>query len=176
MREIHTSRLYLKQMEQADAGALYSIWSDPAVTAFMNISAMTDVSQAMEMIGLLTELERENKAVRFTVRDRKSKDIIGSIGFNTLDFDNERAEVGYDISKSHWGKGFAGEAIAGMMEYGFGQLGLNRIEAKVEPDNNNSIRVLEKLRFTLEGTLRQYEKINGKFVDYRVYSKLKADE
>ncbi|WP_046945346.1 GNAT family N-acetyltransferase, partial [Bacillus cereus] len=83
--------------------------------------------------------------------------------------------IGYDISKAFWGKGYAPEAISALLEYAFTNLKLNRIEAKVEPENLNSISILKKLKFTLEGTLRKSEKSNGKFIDLSIYSKLITD-
>lgn len=92
-----------------------------------------------------------------------------------MDFENAKAEIGYDIAKSFWGKGYASEAIYSLLDYAFSSLKMNRIEAKVEPENVNSIKLLQKLNFTFEGTLRQYERIDGKFNDLNIYSKLMSD-
>lgn len=173
--ELFTKRLVLRKMRTSDAPALFTIWSDPAVAAFMNISAFTHESQAIEMINLLNELAETKQAIRYSVFDLKSKKIIGSCGFNAIDSENARVEIGYDIARVHWGNGYAPEAIQVLMDEAFGNLDINRIEAKVEPANVNSISVLQKLGFSFEGTLRQYEKVNGRFVDIQVYSLLKED-
>ncbi|HCF31630.1 MAG TPA: GNAT family N-acetyltransferase, partial [Bacillus sp. (in: Bacteria)] len=96
-------------------------------------------------------------------------------GYNSLDFENSKTEIGYDISKTFWGKGYAPEAISSLLDYAFTHLKLNRVEAKVEPANVNSIKVLEKLNFTFEGTLRKSEKSAGKLIDLNIYSKLISD-
>lgn len=162
-------------MTTADAESLFQIWSDPGVTRFMNISHFTDVSQAKEMILFLDQLAQDKKAIRFSIIELKSNEIIGSCGYNSLDAENAKTEIGYDIGKKYWGNGYAPEAISALVDHAFSSLHLNRVEAKVEPENVNSIKVLEKLSFTFEGTLRQSERSKGKFIDLSIYSKLKTD-
>ncbi|WP_152655648.1 GNAT family N-acetyltransferase [Oceanobacillus sp. CFH 90083] len=173
--ELFTKRLVLRKIQTSDAAALFNIWSDPAVAAFMNISAFTSESQAVEMIDLLNELAETKQAIRYSVFDLHSKEIIGSCGFNAINAENARVEIGYDIAKAHWGNGYAPESVQALIDEAFINLGINRIEAKVEPANINSVKVLQKLRFTFEGTLRQYEKVKGNFVDIHMYSLLKND-
>lgn len=175
IQELNTQRLYLRKMKVSDSQSLFEIWSDPDVTKFMNIANFTNEKQAKEMIELLDELSNENKAIRFSMVELKSGEIIGTCGFNMIDFENDKTEIGYDLSKKHWGMGYASEGIRALIHYAFEILNLNRIEAKVEPANSNSIRVLQKLNFTFEGTLRQFEKSNGKYIDLHMYSLLKSD-
>ncbi|MGG0655398.1 GNAT family N-acetyltransferase [Rummeliibacillus pycnus] len=175
IKELNTQRLHLRRMEVSDSHSLFKIWSDPDVTKFMNISSFTREEQAKGMIELLEELAQASEAIRFSMIEQKSNEIIGTCGFNSLDFENAKAEIGYDIAKAYWGMGYAPEGINALLNYAFETLKLNRIEAKVEPANVNSIKVLQKLNFTFEGTLRQYEKSKGNFIDINMYSLLKID-
>ncbi|WP_339226063.1 GNAT family protein [Oceanobacillus sp. FSL K6-2867] len=174
-KELFTKRLHLRKMKVSDSPALFNIWSDPDVTKFMNISRFINESQAKEMIELLDELSQTSKAIRYSMVDLNTNEIIGTCGFNSIDFENARAEIGYDITKNKWRMGYAPEGIRALINLAFGNLQLNRIEAKVDPKNVNSIHVLQKLNFTFEGTLRQYEKSKGNFVDISIYSLLKTD-
>jgi len=173
--ELHTERLHLRTMKLSDSPSLFKIWSDPDVTKFMNIDCFTDENQAKDMIKHLKELSQDNKAIRFSIIETESNGIIGSCGYDSLDFENARAEIGFDIARAFWGRGYALEAINSLLNYAFSSLKLNRIEAKVEPENVNSIKVLQKLNFMFEGTLRQYERVNGRFIDLNIYSKLETD-
>ncbi|MEJ8547368.1 GNAT family N-acetyltransferase [Brevibacillus borstelensis] len=175
MEKVTTDRLELKPMELADAPALFSFWSDPAVSKYMNIETFTDVAQAEQMISLLQGLSQEGKACRWTIALRQPFEIIGSCGFNYLDHENKRAEIGYDLGRPFWGSGYASEAIQALLDYGFQHLRLNRIEAKVEPENIPSIKLLKRLQFTEEGRLRQYEMSKGKLVDVIMFSLLESD-
>lgn len=175
MTQLQTERLALRKMKASDSASLFQIWSDPEVTKYMNIDNFTAESQALEMIEILDKLAMENKAIRYAIIELQSNRIIGSCGYNMLDFTNSKAEIGYEISKQYWGKGYAQEAIRALLDYAFSALQLVRIEAKVEPENINSIRVLQKLNFTFEGTMRKCEKSKETLIDLSIYSKLITD-
>lgn len=173
--ELQTERLKLKKMDVSNSSSLFKIWSDPDVTKFMNINSFTDESQAIEMIEMFDLLSQENKAIRYSIFHVESNQIIGSCGYNSLDFENLKAEIGYEISKEYWGNGFASEAVLTLVNYAFHNLHFNRIEAKIEPDNKNSIKLVEKLNFQFEGTLRKSERSKDTFIDLNMYSKLVTD-
>ena len=171
--KLQSKRLQLIQSEYKHAPALFAFWKDPEVTRFMNIESCNHVEEVIELIDLLNLLAAEKKAIRYTIIVKDTNEIIGSCGFNDVDYDNARAEVGYDLGRNYWGKGYATEAVSTLMNYGFNELHLNRIEARVVPKNEPSITLLERLGFQYEGTLRQFEKINGDYTDVGIYSKLK---
>lgn len=172
---LSTKRLTLRKMELADAAMLFQIWSNPEVTKFMNIDHFTDQTEARDMIVLLNNLAEEQKAIRYSIIEAESNRIIGSCGFNSLDLDHAKAEIGYDIHFDFWGNGYASEAISCLIDNAFHHLKLHRLEAKVQPENINSAKVLKKLKFTLEGTLRESEKSKGKWIDLDLYSLLATD-
>ncbi len=173
--ELRTERLILKKMTVTDSSSLFKIWSDPEVTKFMNINNFNDEEQAAQMIELLDKLSQENKAIRYSIYHLESEQIIGSCGYNLLDFENSKAEIGYELGKEYWRNGFATEVILKLLDYAFNNLHFNRIEAKVEPANTNSIKLLEKLNFQFEGTLRKSERSKDTFIDLNLYSKLTTD-
>lgn len=173
--QMNTERLVLRKMEAADSKKLFQLWSDPQVTRFMNIESFTSETQAAEMIQLFDQLHRDNQAIRYSIFNKETNELIGSCGFNYVDYENAKAEVAYDIRRNFWGRGFASEAVSSLLHHAFSVMGLNRIGAKVDPDNTNSIKLLRRLNFQFEGTLRQSEQINKQFFDLNMYSKLKSD-
>lgn len=173
--ELNTARLLLRKMRASDSASLFPIWSDPEVTKFMNIDSFTEEKQAKEMISFLDDLSKEEKAIRYAIIEVESNQIIGSCGFNFIDYGNAKAEIGYELKKLYWGQGYAKEALSCLIQSAFNDLKLNRIEAKIEPDNINSIRLIEKLSFTYEGTLRKAEKSKNRSIDLRLYSLLATD-
>jgi len=169
--ELQTERLQLRKMQVSDSASLFEIWSDPEVTRFMNVRCFTAENQATEMIQLLDDLSQDNKAIRFSIIHKESGEIIGSCGYNALDFANGVAEIGYDLAKSYWGRGYASEAVSSLVEYAFSSWKLKRIEAKVDPENQNSIKLLQKLGFMFEGILSQEEGVEEASNDLHLYSK-----
>ena len=78
-------------------------------------------------------------------------------GVSLTDFlEKGRAELGYYLSRDHWGKGLTTEAVRAVLRYGFEEMGLYRIHATAHPENVGSIRVLEKVGMRREGLMRGY--------------------
>ncbi|WP_284141520.1 GNAT family protein [Virgibacillus sp. LDC-1] len=173
--QFFTERLHVRKITTKDSEELFRIWSDPDVTRFMNISNFTNEQQAADMIYFLNQLYEKNEAVRYSIIELSTNKIIGSCGFNSLDKEHDRTEIGYELAKASWGKGYATEAISKLIDIAFQEMNLNRIEAKIDAKNKNSIRLMERLHFTYEGTLRQYEKNDGKYADIQLFSRLKSD-
>lgn len=175
-KEFLTDRLFLKEMELGDAATLFTFWSDEEVTKFMNISPFTEVSEAEAMIAAIQALSKKDQANRFSIFTRTTHELIGTCGFNQIDLENGRGEIGYDLGRPYWSRGFMAEALQALIDVGFRDYKLNRIEAKVEPGNTASQRLLVKLGFQKEGLLRQYEKKStGQHVDLLLYSLLNSD-
>ncbi len=86
----------------------------------------------------------------------KSEDrVIGGITFWNFGEGIRCVELGYELHPKYWGRGLAAEACAAVLEFGFTEMDLKRVEACPLAANNSSNRLLEKLGFTLEGNLRQ---------------------
>ena len=101
--------------------------------------------------------------------------VVGSVGLFNVDSRNRRAEIGYDLSPDSWGQGWMTIAAGAVLDWAFGEGGFNRIEATVMAGNQRSERVLEKLGFQREGTMRQYKFVRGEFKDYSLWARLARD-
>ena len=101
--------------------------------------------------------------------------VIGRIGFHHIDVNNKSAAIGYWLAKDAEGKGIITNACSKIIEYGFNDLGLNRIEIKAATHNPKSQAIPQKLHFTQEGILRQAEFVNGSYFDIVVYGLVKED-
>lgn len=172
---IETERLVLRAIKERDTEELYRIWSNHDVAEFMNIQAMNSLENARSMILILEALSEKEAGYRWTILDKADNRIIGTCGFNYFDEENMRTEIGYELDKEYWGKGLMKEALIWIIQMAFDEWKYNRIEAKVIPDNRNSIRLLEKLGFQLEGVMRQHEYTREVFHDVAMYSKLKEE-
>ena len=101
--------------------------------------------------------------------------MIGTCGFTRFDYENNAAEVGYVINPEYRGRGIAPEALARVLEFGFTELKLNRIEARYIVGNEVSRRVMEKCGMTYEGTARGRMLIKGVRHDIAYCSILKDE-
>ncbi|CAM2362525.1 GNAT family N-acetyltransferase [Listeria seeligeri] len=167
---IKTERLFLSEMTLADKEILFGYWSDDSVTRYMNIEPFQSLQPVEEMIRMLRQLEIEGKALRCVIILQATGEIIGTCGFNYIDHENQRAEIAYDLGTRFWKRGYATEAVQALMKWGIESFKLHRMEAKVDPRNEASISLLQKLGFQEEGLLRDYEKIGTEFQDLKLFS------
>ncbi len=173
---IETKRLKLMPINESHSSALHHFWSDPAVTQFMTIDPFETIEQTTEMIAFLVKKMTEGEASRYTIQLKNTEEIIGTCGLNYLDYQNNRTEVAYDLGSAYWGKGYAFEALSAFVEWVVLEQNFHRLEAKIDPDNFSSIKLIEKLGFKKEGLLRDYEKIGLHYYDVFMYSKIKEPE
>lgn len=94
----------------------------------------------------------------------------------TLNFckkDHRKVETGYWIFTEYWGRGIVPEALSKIFDYGFTEMNLHRISAEVEDNNKASIAGLKKAGFEYEGTLRECEIKDVRFINLQIYALLK---
>jgi len=103
------------------------------------------------------------------------KNIVGRIGLHHLNNQNKIGEIGYWLADGLQGRGIITKCCTAIINHGFTQLGLNRIEIKCGTGNSKSRAVAEKLQFKSEGISRQAELLNGKYIDLYLYAMLKED-
>lgn len=122
--------------------------------------------------AMLSADESETFAFAITVDNM----VIGSIGiFRQGNIHRHTAELGYYIAEEYWGKGIMTEAVKQICEYVFAKSDIIRIYAEPFAYNIASCRVLEKVGFQYEGTLRSNAVKNSKVIDMKMYSLLKAE-
>lgn len=101
--------------------------------------------------------------------------IAGTIGFNEISKANKIGTIGYWLGEAFQGRGIMTKALKAIIEYGFSELGLNRIEVCVAVGNKKSRALPERLGFTEEGTIRQAEWLYDHYVDHVIYGLLKEE-
>ena len=122
--------------------------------------------------AMLSADESETFAFAITVDNM----VLGSIGiFRQGNIHRQTAELGYYIAEEYWGKGIMTEAVKQICEYVFANSDIIRIYAEPFAYNIASCRVLEKVGFQYEGTLRSNAVKNGRVIDMEMYSLLKAE-
>jgi RimJ/RimL family protein N-acetyltransferase len=92
-----------------------------------------------------------------------------------MDPRSRRAEIGYSLAAEAWGQGYMNEALTALLDRGFSEFALNRVEADVDPRNTASIKCLARLGFALEGLLRQRWIVGGEVSDSAIYGLLRDE-
>lgn len=112
---------------------------------------------------------------QFVIVKNGTNELIGDIGVHFLPADGFQVELGCTLSEEHHGKGYATEALREVIRYVFGPLGKRRIIASIDPRNQASIRLFERLGFRKEAHFRESLFIDGEWVDDLVYAILKPE-
>ena len=103
------------------------------------------------------------------------KNIVGRMGLHHINYQNKIGEIGYWLADGLQGRGIITKCCTALINHGFTQLGLNRIEIKCGLGNDKSLAIAEKMQFKQEGILRKAELLNGKFIDLYLYAMLKEE-
>jgi len=170
-----TERLALRWMSAGDAPALYDMFRDPEVTRYWSTPAWTDIALADAFIEQAQADCASGIGLRFAITLRETGEFIGSIKLYDFFDQNRRCDIGYALLQPHWGKGYLGETMTALLNYAFTELNLNRIEADIDPRNDASARLLERMAFQKEGYMRERWIVNGEVCDTAFYGLLKRD-
>ncbi len=167
-----TDRLVLRQLRPSDAERMFAMRSDPLVMQHVNRPMATTVAEGGVLIELINSKISANESVHWAITVKGEDTLIGNIGFWRLVKEHYYAELGYTIAREHWGYGYATEAVAATLDFGFGTLGFHRVEAITRPPNTASIRVLVKNGFVQEGHFKENIFWNGEFQDSLHFGRL----
>ena len=168
---ISTERLLLRQFVQEDLANVFSGLSHPDIIEYYGISYQT-LEETKQQLKFFSDLEKNGTGIWWAVCSLDNKTFYGAGGLNNLSNTHRKAEIGFWLFPDFWGKGIMHEAMPLICQYGFEELGLHRIEGFVETNNINCKKALLKLEFEHEGTMRDAEIKNGKFISLDVYAKL----
>ncbi|MBW4460922.1 MAG: GNAT family N-acetyltransferase [Nodosilinea sp. WJT8-NPBG4] len=151
--DLETPRLWLRQSTEADAEAIFSLFSDSRVTQFHNLDTFTQLDEARAVVERRKVGLETDRGIRWAIALKPSNSLIGSCGF-TWDKASNLAEVGYELASQYWRKGIMTEALSAILTYGFEVEGLDNIVAEVMLENIASQQLLKKLGFQSQGMLK----------------------
>jgi RimJ/RimL family protein N-acetyltransferase len=137
--------LALSTPQRSDAPAIFEGYaSDPEVTRYLGWRRHQSLADTEAFLSFSTEQWEQWPAGPYVIRLRSTGQLIGGtgFGFETL----EQAVTGYVLAKEAWGKGYATEALAAVIDVAL-QIGITRLYALCHPEHRASWRVLEKCRF-----------------------------
>jgi ribosomal-protein-alanine N-acetyltransferase len=170
-----TDRFVLRQFNRKDLENVYKGLSDPDVIKYYGISFDT-LEATKEQLTWFRDLEQNKTGIWWAICDKDDLTFIGAGGLNDLEKENRKAEIGFWLLPENWGKGIMKEVMPVICNYGFNNLGLHRIEGFVESDNNNCKNGLKYLDFDFEGTMRDCEVKNGKYISLDIYAAINRGE
>ena len=173
---IETERLVLRVRTVADAEDIYTYASLPEVSypaGFPPVKTLEDEIYYLEHI-LPERNQKDNLPAGYGIVVKGTDKIIGSVDFNHR-HEDDVLEIGYTLHPDYWGRGYVTEATRALIDLGFKELGLHKIELVCFGYNVQSQRVAEKLGFTLEARIRDRKDAQGNRCDDLRYGLLKSE-
>ena len=170
---LYSKGIKLRRIMRTDIDDVYEYASDPATSEYLLWQPHTSRDFTKKYLEYIDK--KYKKAEFFDWGIEYENKMIGTCGFTCFSVSNNSAEIGYVLNKRYWGRGIAAACAKIVMEYGFTELKLERIEARYMIENDASRRVMEKCMMKPEGVLRHFIYAKKKYRDIGVYSIL-ADE
>lgn len=172
--EITTARLLLRRFRRDDAEDMFRYCSDPEVARMTSWPPHESLDDTYRFLDWTEMMYDEKLGAPWAMVPHGSDSIVGAIQLSVV-WPHLRGEVGYWLGRPLWGQGLTTEAARTVLAYAFDDLELHRVEARCEPENVGSERVMQKLGMQFEGVLRQHVFSKGRFRDMKLYSILRDE-
>ena len=172
---LQTARLRLRAFEDADADDLFAMHSSAYVLRYWDAPPWGEPARAERFIAACRRMAQEGSGARLAVDRVSDGAFIGWCSVSRWNPEYRSAALGYCFNDAAWGQGFATEAGHALLGWAFDTLDLNRVQAETDTRNVASARVLEKLGFVREGTLREDCVVNGEVSDSWVYGLIRRE-
>ncbi len=176
-QRIETDRLILRRYKIEDADAMYKNWaSDSEVTKFLTWQPHPSVDVSRSIIeDWLKEYSDEKYYQWAIVLKDNGNEPIGGISVVHMNEDISMVHIGYCLGRAWWRRGIMSEALKAVTDFMFDTVEVNRVEARHDPRNPNSGKVMQKCGMKYEGTLRSADRNNQGICDACYYALLRSE-
>ena len=172
---LHTARLRLRPFTDGDADDLFALHSDAHVLRYWDSPPWRDRARAERFLAACRQLADDGTGARLAVDRLSDGAFVGWCCLSRWNPDHRSAALGYCLDATAWGHGYATEAAQALLQWAFDTLDLHRVQAETDTRNVASARVLEKLGFVREGTLRENCVVDGEVSDSWVFGLLRTE-
>ncbi|HEX2944155.1 MAG TPA: GNAT family protein [Rhodopila sp.] len=173
---LHTPRLVLREIVPADAPALFAIHGDADLMRWFGADPLPDLEAAVRLVARFADWRRQaSPGTRWGLQLKGKRQLVGSCGLFGWNRNFKRCVVGYELASEWQGRGLMREALACVLDWGFANMGLHRVEAQIHPQNAPSLKLAASLGFVPEGLLREAGYWAGRHHDLLQYSLLRHE-
>ncbi|WP_340399340.1 GNAT family N-acetyltransferase [Paenibacillus sp. FSL H8-0079] len=171
-----TERLVLRSLRQSDYSTLSELFSDPQVIRYVNRGSQPTPIRARRLLNQIRSSSAKLDSLHYGICWRGKEQVIGITSFQHWNDQNGTAQIGYILNRSCWGMGVATEAVERLLQFGFADLHLWRVEARCYEANVSSERVLSKIGMSYERSLPSFvlpdedDEASESLMDVKVYS------
>lgn len=143
VHNIETARTIMRKLTIEDAKDFYTLNLDLEVLKYTGDKPFADIKAAVDFLASYDQYEKYGVG-RLAVIEKKASKFIGWCGLRYSQEKNEY-DIGFRFCSNYWNKGYATETAKKCLDFGFSELGIEKIVGRVMKDNIASIKVLEKI-------------------------------
>jgi len=170
--QLKTERLLLRQVMPTDAKSVMRIRGNEDAMRYIPRPRAKTMDDALAVVKMLTDGINEGKSINWAITNiNDPSEIFGIMGFVNFYPEQNKAEIGYMLHPDYWGKGYVPEAILEVEKFGFEQINLRTIEAKIDPRNENSRKILLRNNYQFDRLLRKEMTFQEEDLDSEYYIK-----
>jgi RimJ/RimL family protein N-acetyltransferase len=169
---LRTPRLELKPLSSEDYKDIHAMNSYSQVARYNTMGVPLDLA---ETTTLLEKVMLDERALVWVIRELETAEFVGEIGLKLSSEKYKKGEIYYSLHPDRWGQGYATEALKTVINYGFSDLNLHRLEAGVATENFKSVALLERVGMTREGLCRKILPLQSGWADNYMYALLQED-
>jgi ribosomal-protein-alanine N-acetyltransferase len=164
----------LRPLQLSDAPAWHAWLSDPLVIEHTSYPVLS-LAAVEAMVARALDGYAHATSCRWALADAGDK-LVGTCGLSNWSLPHSHAELVYDLGRPFQGRGLMRAAAQQVVSWAFDTAGFNRVHAFVMTSNAPSIRLLETLGFSHEGTLRQFRIARGVPKDFHLYARIAGSD
>ena len=170
-KAIEGERIRLDLLRDDDFEPLYEMQSDPVVCRYLLYEPRSreKVAEVLTRDAAATRLAKPGDYLQPAIRDSDGR-FVGTMYFELKSVDDRTAEIGWLVGPAFQGRGYAREAAAMLLDLAFGELGLHRVIAELDPRNTASVRVCERLGMRKEGHFVEQMWLKDEWTDTGSYA------
>jgi ribosomal-protein-alanine N-acetyltransferase len=160
--ELESKDLRLVALDLAQAPAVFAYASDEEVTKFVAWPRHENIEVTRNFLVWSMTRYASGGHYDWGLVRKSDEQLIGTCGFSNVDFERGVGEIGYVLGKPYWGHGYVTQAARVVLDFGFRQLGLRRVEAQAYPENGRSLAVMARLGMRYVETRTYSDETSGR--------------
>jgi len=167
---LFTDRLNLRQLKLEDESEILFLRTDESVSEFIDRSKTISNEDARKFIDKINNGIENNEWIYWAITTKDSDKLIGTICIWNFSDEKNIAELGFELFPQYQGKGLMQGGLIKIIEYGFENLNLKKLEAYTNQLNIPSIKLLERNKFIQEKVFEEKHSITGESFNTVIYS------
>lgn len=170
--ELKTKRLLLRQVLPTDVEAIMKIRGNEEAMRYIPRPRAKTKEDSMAVVKMLTDGINDGKSINWAICNIENPlEIYGIMGYVDFYPELSKAEIGYMLHPDYWGKGYIPEGILEVEKFGFEQINLQSIEAKIDPRNDNSRKILIRNNYLFDRLIQKEMVFQEEELDSEYYIK-----